>query len=96
MKLHRFFEDVQSDKGDNEWSFSVDKRVLEGLVEASDMVMERWFEEWLREVFKRSLLLFKKGGKVRLSIDRGKERNAMEGGFEGSLLPSRIHVDLDE
>lgn len=96
MKLHRFFEDVQSDKGDNEWSFSVDKRVLEGLVEASDMVMERWFEEWLREVFKRSLLLFKKGGKVRLSIDRGKEGNAMEGGFEGSLLPSRIHVDLDE
>ncbi|KAM0942847.1 putative Clp, repeat (R) domain, P-loop containing nucleoside triphosphate hydrolase [Dioscorea sansibarensis] len=96
LKLHRFFEDVQSDKGDKEWCFSVDKRALEGMVEASDMMMERWFDEWLREVFQRSLRLFKKGGKVRLSIDRGKEGNAMEGGFEGSLLPNRIHVDSDE
>ncbi|KAJ0962327.1 hypothetical protein J5N97_030155 [Dioscorea zingiberensis] len=95
MKLHRAFEDARSERGERGWWFSVDQRVLEGLVEASDMLMEIFFEEWLTEVFQKSLLLFKKGGKVRLSME-GKEGNVLEDGFEGSLLPNRIHVELVE
>ncbi|OAY83346.1 Chaperone protein ClpB [Ananas comosus] len=89
-KLNQAFDRT----GDRANGLHVEETVVEGMVRASGYFLESLYERWVREVFQTGLATVKKGGEggVRLGFE-GKEVNSGELGFQGSVLPSRIHVD---
>nr|XP_010929336.1 protein SMAX1-LIKE 4 [Elaeis guineensis] len=91
LKLHQAFEEVVgSEEGTGQ--LCVDQMAVEELIIASGSFLESLLDKWVRQVFQMSLATVKKSGKVRLGVE-GKEGNVWEFGFQGSVLPSRIHVD---
>ncbi|KAG1331953.1 Chaperone protein ClpB [Cocos nucifera] len=89
-KLHRAFEEVMGG-GEGMGQLCVDQMAVEELMMASGSFLESSFDKWVREVFQTSLVTVKKGGKVRLGVE-GREGDVREFGFQGSVLPNRIHV----
>ncbi|XVF69894.1 hypothetical protein PTKIN_Ptkin11bG0117800 [Pterospermum kingtungense] len=86
--------------GDNEIGFSVEERVLEGILLGSSHFLNSLFEKWLKDIFQTGLQTIKigNGGKegideIRLSYGGIREK-AMENGFMGTCLPNKIQVSF--
>ncbi|KAE8735472.1 mannosyl-oligosaccharide 1,2-alpha-mannosidase MNS1-like [Hibiscus syriacus] len=79
-------------------SFSVEDKVLDGISFGSSYFLHGLFEKWLKDIFQRGLETVKIGGKdgireIRLSYG-GIRGNAMENGYMGTCLPSKIQVSF--
>ncbi|KAK8595808.1 hypothetical protein V6N13_000495 [Hibiscus sabdariffa] len=84
--------------GDNVISFSVEDKVLDGILFGSSYFLNSLFEKWLNDIFQRGLETVKTGGKdgiheIRLSYG-GILGKAMENGYMGTCLPSKIQVSF--
>ncbi|GMI97538.1 SMAX1-like 4, Arabidopsis thaliana heat shock protein-related [Hibiscus trionum] len=84
--------------GDNVISFSVENKVLDGILFGSSYFLNSLFEKWLNDIFQRGLETVKTGGKdgireIRLSSG-GILGKAMENGYMGTCLPSKIQVSF--
>ncbi|KAK8991142.1 hypothetical protein V6N11_062166 [Hibiscus sabdariffa] len=84
--------------GDNVISFSVEDKVLDGILFGSSYFLNSLFEKWLTDIFQRGLETVKTGGKdgiheIRLSYG-GILGKAMENGYMGTCLPSKIQVSF--
>ncbi|KAE8726297.1 mannosyl-oligosaccharide 1,2-alpha-mannosidase MNS1-like [Hibiscus syriacus] len=84
--------------GDKVISFSVEDKVLDGILLGSSYFLRSLFEKWLKDIFQRGLETVKIGGKdgiheIRLSYG-GIRGNAMENGYMGTCLPSKIQVSF--
>ncbi|XP_017983927.1 PREDICTED: protein SMAX1-LIKE 4 [Theobroma cacao] len=84
--------------GQNVISFSVEKRVLEGILFGSSYFLNSLFEKWLKDIFQTGLQTVKIGGKegigeIRLSYG-GIGEKAMENGYMGTCLPKKIQVSF--
>ncbi|XWS52290.1 hypothetical protein CRYUN_Cryun11dG0055500 [Craigia yunnanensis] len=85
-------------RGENVISFSVEERVLEGILFGSSCFLNSLFEKWLKDIFQAGLQTVKIGGKegideIRLSYGGIREK-AMENGFMGTCLPKKIQVSF--
>lgn len=89
LKLHRAFEEVVGG-GEGTGQLCVDQMAVEELIMASGSFLESLLDKWVRDVFQISLATVKKGGKVTLGAE-GREGNAGQFGFQGSVLPKKIH-----
>ncbi|BBG92765.1 Double Clp-N motif-containing P-loop nucleoside triphosphate hydrolases superfamily protein [Prunus dulcis] len=91
-KIEGCFEEVYGKH--NVVSFSVDKRVLEGICNGSGYFPNSLFEKWLKDIFQTRLRAVKLSGKegilVRLCLG-DKEEGILEG-FLGSCLPKKIQI----
>ncbi|CAN6725723.1 unnamed protein product [Malus baccata var. baccata] len=93
-KMERCFGEVYGKQ--NVVSFSVDKRVLEGVCIGSGYFPDSLFEKWLKDIFQTSLravklkLSGKEGILVRLCL--GDKEDGILEGFLGSCLPKKIHI----
>ncbi|XVE98871.1 hypothetical protein REPUB_Repub03eG0146000 [Reevesia pubescens] len=84
--------------GENMISFSVEERVLEGILFGSSYFLNSLFEKWLKDIFQTGLETVKIGGKegideIRLSYGGIREK-AMENGYMGTCLPRKIEVSF--
>ncbi|XVE71910.1 hypothetical protein DITRI_Ditri10aG0189100 [Diplodiscus trichospermus] len=82
--------------GENGIRFSVEERVLEGVLIGSSYFVNSLFEKWLKDIFQTGLQTVKIGGKegideIRLSCGGIREK-AMENGYKGTCLPNKIQV----
>ncbi|OMO81725.1 hypothetical protein COLO4_23438 [Corchorus olitorius] len=84
--------------GENVIRFSVEDRVLEGILFASSFFLNSLFEKWLKDIFQTGLKTVKIGGKegideIRLSCG-GIVEQAMDNGYLGTCLPQKIQVSF--
>ncbi|KHG18186.1 Chaperone ClpB1 -like protein [Gossypium arboreum] len=94
-KFKRVVEEIFG--GENKVSFSIEERVLEGVLVGSSYFVNSLFEKWLKDIFQTGLQNVKKNGggggidEIRLSYG-GILEKAMENGYMGSCLPKNIQV----
>ncbi|XVF19045.1 hypothetical protein REPUB_Repub11eG0076600 [Reevesia pubescens] len=84
---------------ENVLSFSVEERVLEGILYGSSYFLNSLFEKWLKDIFQTSLQTVKIGGKegideIRLSYGGIREKAMENGGYMGTCLPNDIQVSF--
>ncbi|XP_022730552.1 protein SMAX1-LIKE 4-like [Durio zibethinus] len=84
--------------GENVIRFSVEERVLEGILFGSSYFINSVFEKWLKDIFQTGLQTAKIGGKegideIRLSYGGIREK-AIENGYMGTCLPKKIQVSF--
>ncbi|KAK8543282.1 hypothetical protein V6N13_136192 [Hibiscus sabdariffa] len=83
--------------GENGVSFSVEDRVLEGVLFGSSYFVDSLFDKWLKDIFQTGLQTVKNGGgeggidEIRLSYG-GILEKAMGNGYMGTCLPDQIQV----
>ncbi|KAK8545143.1 hypothetical protein V6N12_025989 [Hibiscus sabdariffa] len=77
--------------------FSVEDRVLEGVLSGSNHFVNSRFERWLKDIFKTGLQTVKNGGgeggidEIRLSYG-GILEKSVGNGYMGTCLPNKIQV----
>ncbi|KAL7092402.1 hypothetical protein ACP275_12G162800 [Erythranthe tilingii] len=95
-KLRRSFEEAVGGKNVIS-SFKVEEIVLEKIVQLGcglyygDSLL---FDEWVRDVFQRSILGLGVVSVIRLCLDGENEISCAEDGFMGTCLPKRIHLSF--
>ncbi|KAL9150310.1 hypothetical protein ABFS82_12G160400 [Erythranthe guttata] len=95
-KLRRSFEEAVGGKNVIS-SFNVEEIVLEKIVQLGGGLYygdSLLFDEWVRDVFQRSILGLGVVSVIRLCLDGENEISCAEDGFMGTCLPKRIHLSF--
>ncbi|GAV59699.1 Clp_N domain-containing protein [Cephalotus follicularis] len=94
-KIKGSFEDVFGVQ--NVVNFSVEERVLEGVLVGSGFFVNTLFDNWLKDILQTTLQTVKIGGKgntdIKLSFG-GIDEKVLEGGYMGTCLPKKIQVSF--
>lgn len=94
-KIKRCMEEVFGDQNVN--SFSIEKRVLEEVLDGYGSFVNSLLERWLKDIFQTTLQRVKIEGKegvgIRLCFE-GRNERILEDGFMGTCLPNKIQISF--